>query len=298
MTSPLEKRARSSVSCWSHSSLRASAGTRSGWSAGTGEARGQWAHPGAPRGQSYRGRCDPDCRAGRLRYSEFADHGCDTRIAPPWGFVMTNPDLPGGRREEPAPGPGRATPGAGPAVVTGVGPAPGASSGEAPGPDGMPPGPAGYEIRFRLAGWEALGPPFGLLFLAAGIFAPEALYVHVVLTAGGGFLIVPYVIMLARRTAVFRADQAGITLGPEVPMRQFSAQFSPGQRSRRSPCTRSRAGAGRRGSSRGPISGSCPVARRRPGQPAGSTPGGWTAGASPLSPQRRRPASASSRRER
>ncbi len=31
--------------------------------------------------------------------------------------------------------------------------------------------------------------------------------------------------MLARRTAVFRADQEGITLGPEVPMRQFSAQF-------------------------------------------------------------------------
>jgi len=140
---------------------------------------------------------------------------------------MTNPDLPGGRREEPAPGPGRATPGAGPAVVKGVGPAPGASRGEVPGPDGMPPGPAGYEIRFRLAGWEALGPPFGLLFLAAGIFAPDPLYLRVFLIAGGGFLTVPYVIMLARRTAVFRADQAGITLGPEVPMRRFSAQFFP-----------------------------------------------------------------------
>jgi hypothetical protein len=140
---------------------------------------------------------------------------------------MTNPDLPGGRREEPATGPGRATPGAGPAVVKGVGPAPGASRGEAPGPDGMPPSPAGYEIRFRLAGWEALGPPFGLLFLAAGIFAPDPLYMRVFLIAGGGFLTVPYVIMLARRTAVFRADQAGITLGPEVPMRQFSAQFFP-----------------------------------------------------------------------
>ncbi len=33
--------------------------------------------------------------------------------------------------------------------------------------------------------------------------------------------------MLARRTAVFRADQEGITLGPEVPMRQFSAEFFP-----------------------------------------------------------------------
>jgi hypothetical protein len=50
---------------------------------------------------------------------------------------------------------------------------------------------------------------------------------RVFLIAGGGFLTVPYVIMLACRTAVFRADQAGITLGPEVPMRQFSAQFFP-----------------------------------------------------------------------
>ena len=142
------------------------------------------------------------------------------------GFVMTNPDLPGGRREEPA-GPGRAAPDAGPVFVKGAGPAPGAACGEAPGPDGLPASAGRYEIRFRLAGWEALIPPLGLLCLAAGIFAPDSLYSHVVGIAFGGFLTVPYVIMLAGRAAVFRADQEGITLGPEVPMRQFSAEFFP-----------------------------------------------------------------------
>ncbi len=140
---------------------------------------------------------------------------------------MTSPDLPGGRREEPAPGSGRGIPDAGPDFLTGAGRAPGAARGEAPGPDGMPPGPGGYEIRFRLAGWEALIPPLGLLCLAAGIFSPDSLYLRVVLIAFGGYLTVPYVIMLAGRTAVFRADQEGITLGPEVPMRQFSAEFFP-----------------------------------------------------------------------
>jgi hypothetical protein len=38
---------------------------------------------------------------------------------------------------------------------------------------------------------------------------------------------VPYVILLARRAIVFRADQAGITLGPEVPTRQFFSEFIP-----------------------------------------------------------------------
>ncbi len=81
------------------------------------------------------------------------------------------------------------------------------------------------------SGWPAGRPcarrSFGLLFLAAGIFSPDSLYLHVVLIAFGGFLTVPYVVMLAGRAAVFRADQEGITLGPEVPMRQFSAEFFP-----------------------------------------------------------------------
>ena len=141
---------------------------------------------------------------------------------------MTSPDLPGVRREEAAPGSGRSIPDAGPDFLKGVCRAPGAARGEAPGPDGMPAGPGGYEIRFRLAGWEALCPPFVRApFLAAGIFSPDSLYLHVVLIAFGGFLTVPYVVMLAGRAAVFRADQEGITLGPEVPMRQFSAEFFP-----------------------------------------------------------------------
>ncbi len=41
--------------------------------------------------------------------------------------------------------------------------------------------------------------------------------------ACGGLFIAPYVILLASRPVVFRADQAGITLGPELPTLQFSS---------------------------------------------------------------------------
>jgi hypothetical protein len=168
MTSLFEKRARSSVSSWSLCFPACIRGDPAGSScAGAPEAHDQPAHPSAANGQSYRRRCDPDCRAGRLNYAEFADHGFGTRIARPQGCVMSNPELPGS-----------------------------------------------YALRFRLAGWEALAPQFGLLSAAFGIFAPDLLYLRVLFIALGGFLTVPYVIMLAGRTTVFRADQAGITLGP------------------------------------------------------------------------------------
>jgi hypothetical protein len=91
----------------------------------------------------------------------------------------------------------------------------------------VPPKPDCYEIRFGLAGYEALFPVFGLLFLAPGIFVPGSLAQRLVFIACGGLFIVPYVILLALRPIVFRADHAGITLGPELPTLQISSSFIP-----------------------------------------------------------------------
>ena len=91
----------------------------------------------------------------------------------------------------------------------------------------MPPDPGCYEIRFRLAGYEALFSVFGLLLFALGIFAPESLIARVASVAVGGLFTVPYVILLASRKIVFRADHAGITLGPELPLFHFSTVFIP-----------------------------------------------------------------------
>ncbi len=91
----------------------------------------------------------------------------------------------------------------------------------------VPPKPDCYEIRFRLVGYEALFPVFGLLFLAPGILVPGSLAQRLVFIACGGLFIVPYVILLASRAIVFRADHAGITLGPELPTLQFSSSFIP-----------------------------------------------------------------------
>jgi hypothetical protein len=92
----------------------------------------------------------------------------------------------------------------------------------------VPPKPDCYEIRFRLAGYEALFPVFGLLFLAGGILPPgESLALRVFFIACGGLFILPFVILLASRPIVFRADDAGITLGPELPTLQFSSLFIP-----------------------------------------------------------------------
>ena len=135
---------------------------------------------------------------------------------------MTDPD-PGDWREEPALTPDEATPDA----VPGAGPAPGAAPGQAPGRHGMPPDPGCYEIRFRLAGYEALFSVFGLLLFALGIFAPESLIARVAIVAVGGLFTVPYVILLVSRKIVFRADHAGITLGPELPLFHFSTVFFP-----------------------------------------------------------------------
>jgi len=60
-----------------------------------------------------------------------------------------------------------------------------------------------------------------------GIFAPESLPARVIVVALGGLFAVPYVILLVTRKIVFRADHAGITLGPELPMFQFSTVFIP-----------------------------------------------------------------------
>jgi len=72
-------------------------------------------------------------------------------------------------------------------------------------------------------GYEALLPVFGLLLLAVGIFVPGSLAQRVVFIALGGLFIAPYVILLAGRPVVFRADHVGITLGPQLPTLQFSS---------------------------------------------------------------------------
>src|SRR6266702_3627876 len=109
--------------CWNAFAAKHSSRLRA-----TGEVHGQPVHPGAGKGQSYRRRRNPDYRARRLKYAEFADHRCERAPHDP-GFVMTSPDLPGGRREEPAPGSGRGIPDAGPDFLTGAGRAPGAARG-------------------------------------------------------------------------------------------------------------------------------------------------------------------------
>ena len=91
----------------------------------------------------------------------------------------------------------------------------------------VPPKPDCYGIRFRLAGYEALFPVFGLIFLALGIFVPGSVAQRVFFIACGGLFIVPYAILLASRPFVFRADRAGITLGPELPTLQFSSGVIP-----------------------------------------------------------------------
>jgi hypothetical protein len=92
----------------------------------------------------------------------------------------------------------------------------------------VPPKSDCYEIRFRLAGYEALFPVFGLLFLAGGILPPgESLAPRVFFIACGGLFILPFVILLASRPIVFRADHACITLGPELPTLQLSSSFIP-----------------------------------------------------------------------
>jgi hypothetical protein len=91
----------------------------------------------------------------------------------------------------------------------------------------VPPKPGCYELRFRLAGYEALIPAFGLLFLVVGIVPPESLAPRVFFIAFGGLCILPYVILLGSRPIAFGADHAGITLGPELPTLQFSSVFIP-----------------------------------------------------------------------
>ncbi len=65
----------------------------------------------------------------------------------------------------------------------------------------------------------------GLAFISLGIFVPAPLSERALPLALGGLFTVPYVILLVRRTVVFRADHAGITLGPELPMLQFRTVF-------------------------------------------------------------------------
>lgn len=84
-----------------------------------------------------------------------------------------------------------------------------------------------YEERYRLTGRIAGSLAFSLVFLAVGIFFPLLLPERVLYLAFGGVIVLRAVVVLVSRLIAFRADQAGITLGPDLfnlPFR-FSAVF-------------------------------------------------------------------------
>jgi hypothetical protein len=179
----------------------------------------------------------------------------------------------------------------------------------------MPTDPGCYEERCRLTDRVALSPaPWplapGPLFLALGAFLPLA---RVIALAVGVVLALPGVTGPASRKIAFRADRAGITLGADLfnlPFR-FSAVFVPwadadriilyprpgprwGDRDVRCIGIQRRPGAPAL-SRRGEPAPGCPVPGVAAGAcTAGSTPGGWTASASPPSPRRLHRASPSS----
>jgi hypothetical protein len=82
---------------------------------------------------------------------------------------------------------------------------------------GMPPEPGCYEERYRLNWAVAVITTFSLLVIGAAIFEPGMqIPGRVILIAFGAYGILPHMIVLARRKIAFRADHAGITLGPTM----------------------------------------------------------------------------------
>lgn len=136
---------------------------------------------------------------------------------------MTDPDLLGARRGEPALAPDQATPDALPEVRQAAGRTPGAAPGQTPERHGVPPDPGCYQIRF------GLGLRFGLPLIWVGIIgAGRAVHGHGlpvfwllgVIAVGGVFTLLTWPLS---RKIVFRADHAGITLGPKMPTFHFSS---------------------------------------------------------------------------
>jgi hypothetical protein len=80
----------------------------------------------------------------------------------------------------------------------------------------IPPDPGRYEIRFRLTGFAVLSISLGLALIALSIVSHHQISARIFGILIGGLCAVPYLVLLVSRKTLFRADQAGITLGPEL----------------------------------------------------------------------------------
>jgi len=80
----------------------------------------------------------------------------------------------------------------------------------------MPPEPGCYEERYRLNWAAATMITLGLLLIAASFVPGTKIFERAVIIALGGYCVLPQLIVLARRKIAFRADRAGVTLGPAM----------------------------------------------------------------------------------
>jgi len=170
----------------------------------------------------------------------------------------------------------------------------------------MLPDPGRYEERYRLTYPVVRGFALSFVPLIIAIFSHHPLP-WLILSLGAVVLAtVPWLVTAASRKVAFRADMTGITLGADPlswPFRHTSAVFIPwsdaegiafyqggglfGWRYLDDPCVGIQRSQGAPALSRGnKPARRCPVLASRPGPPAQSLPGGWTATALPRSPRR------------
>lgn len=89
--------------------------------------------------------------------------------------------------------------------------------------DAMPPGPSGYEERYRLTRKD-VAPPIAYVVLSVVSF----IWFHtLIIVVAGGAAMLPYIILIAGRRVAFRADYTGITLGVNPTGRKFYATRIP-----------------------------------------------------------------------
>ena len=86
----------------------------------------------------------------------------------------------------------------------------------------MPPGPSGYEERYRLTRKDVAPPIAYVVLSVVSIWLHNLIFVVV-----GGAAMLPYIILIAGRRVAFRADYTGITLGVNPTFRKFYATRIP-----------------------------------------------------------------------
>ena len=89
--------------------------------------------------------------------------------------------------------------------------------------DAMPPGPSGYEERYRLTRKD-VAPP--IVYVVLSVVSVIWLHSLVIIVVGGAAML-PYIILIAGRRLAFRADCTGITLGVNPTGRKFYATRIP-----------------------------------------------------------------------